>query len=438
MRRNTLRRLLIISGLLLTGSMRGYSQFNSGSTGADGALDLATMNCPSPTGACYVQLPESGILNYTTINIPSGKTLRFKLNSRNTPAYLLAQGAITINGTIDVSPTTWGSCPSQGPEEYGPGGFRGGQPGMPGFGPGAGQSPNEHGRWIGPLSLVPLVGGSGGTGTAAVPNVSGGWVGGNGGGAILIASSTSITGNGGQIYATGDAHWACYTGPASTWGSGGAIRMVSPSIVFSGAVNACSSWSSWRSCGVIRLEATSLTFTGSSDPMAVSAPINPVTISGAIPVLAISSVGGYTVPSYAGAHFDLIDLLLPNQIPDPVNVVVSAQNIPTGTQVQVGFVSGSPNGTSTPCNLTGSFDNSSCTATISNLNRTGGTYLLATAAFTPPASLARYNPKGKDQVAKVRLNSAIAAKPTYAFLRSDGSIIDPKRLSPKFLVEFGM
>ena len=43
--------------------------FNSGSTGADGAL--------SPTVNTEIQLPESGILNYTTVNIPSGVTVKF-------------------------------------------------------------------------------------------------------------------------------------------------------------------------------------------------------------------------------------------------------------------------------------------------------------------------------------------------------------------------
>src|SRR5688572_6034429 len=74
--------------------------FSSGSTGADGALNLSTSICPG--GPCEVQLPESGILNYTTVNIPSGVTLRFKPNFRNTPAILLVQGNVTIGGVIDV------------------------------------------------------------------------------------------------------------------------------------------------------------------------------------------------------------------------------------------------------------------------------------------------------------------------------------------------
>ena len=70
--------------------------FNSGSTGADGVLDLTA-------GDRQVQLPESGVLNYTTINIPAQRTLTFKSNLANTPVTMLAQGNVTIAGTVDVS-----------------------------------------------------------------------------------------------------------------------------------------------------------------------------------------------------------------------------------------------------------------------------------------------------------------------------------------------
>src|SRR6185436_21116861 len=59
--------------------------FTSGSTGADGAL--------APTvGTVVVQVPESGILNYTTINIPTGVTVKFKKNTLNTPVFVLVSG----------------------------------------------------------------------------------------------------------------------------------------------------------------------------------------------------------------------------------------------------------------------------------------------------------------------------------------------------------
>lgn len=127
--------------------------YNS-STGADGALDLSS-------GDKEVQLPESGILNYTIVNISEGKKLTFRKNSKNTPVFMLAQGKVTIGGFISVDANQ--NVP-------GPGGYYGGQPG---FGPGGGAACNPNtitgscpsesqGKWVGTLSLVPLIGGSGG------------------------------------------------------------------------------------------------------------------------------------------------------------------------------------------------------------------------------------------------------------------------------------
>ncbi|HMU33867.1 MAG TPA: hypothetical protein PKC89_08380 [Pyrinomonadaceae bacterium] len=411
-------------------SVSASAQFNSGSTGADGALDTATMTCPS--NVCEVQLPPSGVLNYTTVNVEFNKILRFKQNSRNTAVLMLAQGDVTIAGTIDVSNGNYVPCnsPSGRCFDYrlgGPGGFSGGQGGSNGFGPGGGISGSGNGRvgtWVGPISLVPLVGGSGGAD------------GGDGGaGAILIASSTSIRVSG-QVSARVNAR-------CNVMGSGGAIRLVSNSIIATGSFDA--SGGVWGSCipvssgsGVVRLEATNLTFSGTSSPAAILSPINPNIGTSALAQLTITSVGGYVVPSYAGTRFDTVDILLPNSIPDPVNVVVQGVNIPSGTQVQVGFVSGSPSGTSTACTLTGGPGPVSCTATVSNLNRTGVTYLLATAAFTPPTPLVGFNPNGADHIAKVKLESVLGAKQRYVFLRADNSVIETAKVPKEFLLYYGM
>jgi len=193
-----------------------------------------------------------------------------------------------------------------------------------------------------------------------------------------------------------------------------------------------------HSNGVIRLEAPSgqLTFGGNATPAAILSPINPAIVPSAIPSLVIISVGGFPVPSYAGVRLDTVDLLLPNQLPDPINVVVRGNNIPLSTQVSVGFVSGSDQATSTPGTLSGTFENSCATATISGLTRTGVTYLLATATFDPPASAANFNPKGPDQVSKIRVEAAPGAKPKYVFLRSNGTAIETAKLSPQFLQQF--
>lgn len=429
--KNLAPRLVLYISLSLACLLPASAQFNSGSTGADGPLDLSTMPC---SYVCTVQLPESGVLNYTTVFVHPSRQLVFRRNSRNTPVTILAQGNVTIGGSILVAGENL---------TPGPGGFYGGgesfsTAGNPGFGPGGGvwgSDNTKHGSWVGPLSLFPLVGGSGGSG--GVQACGSAEHGGGGGGAILIASNQSIVleSNNAEINASGGAA-ACTAGGTGN-GSGGAIRLVANSVVMRGRLYAAGA-NFVGNNGVIRIETNNLEFTGTSVPLAISAPINPNIVPVAIAQLTIVSVGGYTVPSYSGSRFDLIDLLLPNQIMDPVSVVVNAQNIPTGTQVDIGFVSGSPAGTSVPCNLAGSFASSSCTATVSNLNRTSGTYLLATAAFAPPGSLAQYNPKGPNHVAKVRLESAIATKPKFTFFRSNGSGIDLKDISPQFLREFGI
>jgi hypothetical protein len=148
------------------------------------------------------------------------------------------------------------------------------------------------------------------------------------------------------------------------------------------------------------------------------------------------SIGGYTVPAYAGSRFDTVDLLLPSQLPDPINVAVRGINIPIGTQVTIGLF-GSSNATTTSATLTGTFGNSTGTATISGLNRTGVNYLLASATFDPPSGSAQLNPKGPDQVSKIRVEASLGAKPKYIFLRSNGTVIDTAKLSTAFLQGFG-
>ncbi|HVQ38097.1 MAG TPA: hypothetical protein VMS31_11225 [Pyrinomonadaceae bacterium] len=405
--------LAFVFALML--SAQGQS-FSSGSTGADGALDLSTMSCPS--NICQIQLPESGVLNYTTVSIPAGFTLNFKRNQHNTPVTLLAQGSVNISGVLDISA-------SDGGKEPGPGGFYGGGPGgFNGFGPGGGTISYWPGKWIGPLSLMPLIGGSGGYTCGNFQQ------GGAGGGAIVIASSTSISVSG-AIVANGG---ATFNGQACP-GSGGSIRLVANSINVTNALSATSTGQ-----GVIRLEAPSgfLTFAGTANPPAGLFPINPNVKSNTSPVLTIVSIAGFPVPSYAGSRFDTYDMLLPNQLSDPISVVVHGTNIPVGTQVTVGFVSGSPTATSTPGTLSGTFESSSATATISALNRGAVTYLLATAIFDPPMGAMRFNPRGPNQVAKIRVMTSPGGRTSTLFLRSNGTEVDRKNVSQRFLEKMGL
>jgi hypothetical protein len=122
--------------------------FSSGSTGADGALDL--------TSNQTIPVPPSGIFNYTTATISEGATLTFTNNLTNTPVTMLAQGNVIIAGTINISAPASGTTAGAMP---GPGGFYGGDggsPGTPGWGPGGGAAvpTASNGQWIGPLSLL--------------------------------------------------------------------------------------------------------------------------------------------------------------------------------------------------------------------------------------------------------------------------------------------
>lgn len=420
-----MKRTVLAVSFLLFLPLASYGQgFSSGSTGADGPLDLSTTTCPSTTFGCQIQLPESGIFNFTTVNIPTGKTLSFIPNLRNTPVVILAQGSVTIGGTIQISAgidyvhrTALITAP-------GPGGFAAGGPFQNGLGPGGGTSTDRHGKWVGSLSLVPIIGGSGGYAGN-----------GGGGGAIVIASSTSITVNG-SVLAIGVACGVCNGG-----GSGGAIRLVANSVSVSGNLSAYgSSALSAGHPGLIRLEgpAGSLFFTGFANPSPIlSTSINPQIIpDSTTPSLRIGSIAGYPV-SYTIGSPNAVDLMLPNQLVDPINVVVQAQNIPVGTQVNLN-ISGPTQGTFTPGTLSGTQASSSATIAVSGLSRTGATYVIAFADFTLPANMAKVNLKGPDQIAKVRVITKPGTDSKLVFLRRNGTEINRVRVPKAIQQQFGL
>lgn len=269
--------------------MPAFAQaFVSGSTGADGAF--------APTVNTQVVLPPSGILNYTTVNIPTGVTVTFKKNATNTPVVMLASGNVTISGNIHLMGGDATAVGAAGdgvlgddgiPGVGGPGGYDGGRGGVgtltaPASGQGgAGQGPGgggggkflptyslygggggggfagggtqassysycgsaaaclgaQGGLAYGSSQLLPLIGGSGGGG--GMGNMYNGSGGGGGGGAILIASSGTVNITG-VIYAYGGLGGAAAgvgSGGTGGGGSGGAIRIVATTITGNGALN---------------------------------------------------------------------------------------------------------------------------------------------------------------------------------------------------------
>ena len=411
--RNGIRFLLLTFVCALTAAGQTFS---SGSTGADGALDLTA-------GDRTVQLPDSGILNYTTVNIPAGKTLTFQNNLANTPVIMLVQGAVKVSGNIDLSAVNTRDVQNNiGNRTPGPGGFYGGISGQPGFGPGGGAASTQ-GRWVGPLSLVPNTGGSG----------AGSWMvsssflpGGSGGGAITIASTVSFTLDG-SIFSNGGFTPGSYAYWFET-GAKGAIRLVSNSINVSGSLTAA----------VVRLEAplSALTYTGSGTAP-VRSTVNPAIVPINPPALNITSVGGYAVPSYSGSSFSTIDVLLPTQLQDPIPVVVHATNVPVGSSVSIAF-SGSSGATSTTANLAGTNASSQATVYVSGVNRSAVTYLFASSTFSASLIAANLNDAIPTGLSKIELAAAPGQKTKYRFLRDDGSEISAGRVPEDIRRLFGL
>lgn len=406
--------------------------FDSGSTGADGAFN--------PIVNTEVQLPPTGILNYTTINIPSGVTVTFKKNAANTPVYLLASGNVTISGLIDIrgenSPFVGtaadGNLLDDGlPGKGGPGGFAGGRggqdgrnttrgPGGNGLGPGGGAggdappgtsctassllhelgTAGAYANDIRPYSaancgsivtamssaygsalLQPLIGGSGGGGGYGGTELTGSG-GGGGGGAMLIASSITITFNG-EIYADGGQAGTCVgtgCGGPGAGGSGGAVRLVATTLTGSGHIYArgvTSGYYYYSSDGRIRLEADYLTFAGSTSPVRTFSTPNPLFITNG-PTLQIASVAGQVLTATPTGKGDVS---LPESTTGPVDVVFATANVPVGTIVKLRIV---PVYSAvidvSPVAITGS--SAAGTATVSVTLPQGTSTLQATAVYT--------------------------------------------------------
>jgi hypothetical protein len=378
--------------------------FVSGSTGADGPYN------PICT-ACVVDVPPSGVLNFTTVNIPSSALVTFNRNGANTPITILASGDVTIAGSIDISGgVANGGIPGRG----GPGGFDGGvggqgfgsaPDGTPGSGPAGGQGgvagigtqPGSAsgggygtagtangaavpgGTTYGVQSLFPLVGGSGGGGGAGGP-LSSGPGGGGGGGAIVIASSGTINMNISfvqrGIYARGSSGASRAVGLAqnvsSGCGAGGSIRLVANTIITNNAQldvrSICTAGVAGGS-GRIRVEAYSQQ--GSFNAFGVttysSGLPGPVVPGPTSPAVRIVSIGGVSVPAAAQAsYFNPPDVNVNPATPNPVTVVLQGSNVPLGTVINIGVitegVSTRSSFVSTP--LAGTSGNSTATANV--------------------------------------------------------------------------
>lgn len=399
---------MIAAIVLLAATAMGQNSFSSGSTGADGSF--------SPTQSQNIVAPDSGVLNFTTVNIPTGVTITYLRNSKNTTLTILATGDVMIAGKISVDGQPGSSVGFGG--FGGPGGFSGGNAGVDstggsiGDGPGAGRggpfnpassggcggggggsyqsqgangitgftscgtnssiAGGSSGPKYGTKSLVPLVGGSGGGGGCGFSQADGAG-GGGGGGALVIASSTTIALNSGVVSARGGNGGGiaqCGLGSGGGGGSGGAIRLIANTITGSGQIiilggGAGSIAGAAGGFGFARLEA----FNVSGFTLQNTAPISaglPTSVSPAnVPILQIASVGGVNAPTApVGSFQGAPDVVLPANQPNPVTVVVNGFNIPAGTTVNVTATAASGSSASGSATLSGTTASSSGSASL--------------------------------------------------------------------------
>lgn len=454
--------LYFILAALLTALLMGGGSafaFTSGSTGADGAF------APTTTGTIEVQVPESGILNYTTVNIPFGVTVKFKKNSANTPVYILATGNVTISngGWLVVDGT---SAINMTPGKGGPGGFDGGiggsynTPGGKGIGPGGGSpaglmtvtnyvSGNGGGGGFGSAGLIgagttsnpggaggtsygnsvlqPMIGGSGGGGGAgynASSTKTPGGGGGGGGGAIVIASS-GIVDISGHLTAKGGTYGSGGTNAGSGGaGSGGAIKIVATEITGTGEISAAggggtSSVNGKGADGIIRLEADTNRYREATTPGFTSGPPTSVFLPNASS-LNITSIGGTAVPTTPTGSYATPDIVLPASVIGPVSVGITAANIPTGTTVTVTVTPLTGASSNTTALLSGTTESSTATASVT-ISNTSVSVLSATATFTLQAGLDS-TPVYADgeRVIKMRVASVLGGRSEITYITESG------------------
>lgn len=369
----------MMAAIAVASTIASAAPFTSGSTGTDGAF--------APTVDTVVALPESGILNYTTINIPAGVTVTFTRNPANTAVMMLASGSVKIAGAIDVSgknsPVTHDGAAANGmPGHGGAGGFDGGRGGVAGagnragngFGPGGGTGGSQGskcgasnvseggggggfagpgqpsqclvwnftggiatgGTGYGSPGMLPLIGGSGGGGGAGSGDANRlpGSGGGGGGGALMIVASGTVEltgaiaargGNAGNI-ANGECNWTLGNGGAGGGGSGGAVRIIAAGFTGDGKIDVAGGIGGCRVDGT-NLQDRNSGGNGSSGRVHVEVVQQGSFSQSMIPGVAITRVGGVDVGNG--------EVSLPIDQGNPVEVVISASGVPVGSAVKI-------------------------------------------------------------------------------------------------------
>ena len=370
--------VLSIVMVMALSSLTVNAQFVSGSDESDGALDFTGLE-PDTTvkfnpADFDPPLDSQGdnVYHFTTITIPEGVTVRLSEDILGTkPMIWLATGAVVVNGIIDLDGQRGHNHNEvRLPAIAGAGGHGGGvgaagaSGAFPGDGPGAGKvcqdaedgdqgdgggaghatagagdnPENLAGPAYGNNFLLPLLGGSGGAGGIVRRGANAGG-GGAGGGVFLLASNTSIALNG-EIRANGGVGGAGASLNEGGGGSGGGIRLMSPIISGTGALNANGGTRNDGhngSVGRIRVEATELTFTGSISPAGFFSAPGLVFLPETTPALRITKIDGQDVSANPTGSFVVPDVTI--EAVTAVNIDIAANNIPVGTTIQLRIIS---------------------------------------------------------------------------------------------------
>ena len=296
------------------------------------------------------------VFKYSSVTVNAGATVTFRNHPSRAPVVWLVNGNVTIAGTVSLNGQDLQNAPLLA--EGGPGGFRGGSasyltgPGASvGFGPGGGGRQSDAGyagsfgsnSWnmtnstYGNPSLVPLIGGSGGSGDPQYNSDRRG--GGGGGGAMLLASNNLINLTG-EIRSNGGAG-KNYGGEETGGGSGGGIRIICNSLNGSGRLTALGG-SGWTTGGVGRIRFERVDVVGSPvispDPSIVPLIADSTALlwpPNDAPKVAIVSVGGVNAPADPRASFGAqgADVTLPQGTTTPV--IIRTENVESASTVQV-------------------------------------------------------------------------------------------------------
>lgn len=372
--KRTVAESIMLAGLLSISASPATAQLTiPGADGSDGAFSPSGTNVvvdlsQAATGAWDSPSPMAGkgvydatkwavVFKYTSVNIPSGTTVRFLNHSKRAPVVWLVSGDVTINGTVNLSGEN-GKFAGTVATESGPGGFRGGigtessqRLGSAGFGPGGAQlnatvggsyaSPGDGasaGATYGNSQVLPLLGGSGGGGTA--PGGGNSYAsGGAGGGGLMLAATGNVTLNG-VLLANGGT--PVYAGGAG--GSGGAFRIIANRVAGTGIIEARGIGGTFLAGGGngrVRIETPSFSNGLNIYPATIAVlPDNPPLLwtSSSTPQVQVTSVTGAAVPTDPISNLGLAgaDVVLTNAT--NVVILVQAANVATNGSVMLRIV----------------------------------------------------------------------------------------------------